>query len=150
MLAANPQLRISRSELPRKASKPIHRPEHGKQPDGALDAQGKASSGPQKPRKYRNEPVEVDGRRFASKKEANRYQDLVLMQRAGEIRDLVCQWRYSLDVSGVHVCFYVADFVYMNAAGTNIVEDCKGMRTPLYKLKAKLMFAVYGIKILET
>lgn len=100
--------------------------------------------------KYHAQKTEVDGRIFASKREAARYQDLKLLERAGEIRDLVCQWRYALVVDGVHICHYVADFVYTEKDGKNVVEDCKGVRTPLYKLKAKLMFAIYKIKILET
>ncbi len=137
-LADNPHVKLAR-ESPRTVAKA--------QTATVVRIEGES---PVKARKYRNEPVTVDGQRFASKKEAARYQELLLMQRAGEIRDLVCQWRYPLEVNGVHVCFYVADFVYTTREGQSVVEDCKGMRTPVYKLKAKLMFGVYGIKIKET
>lgn len=153
VLAANPALRINRDLSPstlqsrKVANYPAIPPSGQNKPIKRLNGIGST----ERPRrKYRNEPVEVDGRKFASKKEARRYQDLLLLQRAGEIRDLVCQWRYPLEVYGVHVGFYVADFVYMERDGTSVVEDTKGMRTPLYKLKKKLMFAIYGIKIRES
>lgn len=118
-----------------------------KRPERHVEAQTKPSSSQSK---YRNQRTEVDGIIFASKREAARYQDLKLLERAGDIQGLVCQWRYPLEVYGTHVCFYIADFVYTTREGKSIVEDCKGMRTPIYRIKAKLMFAIYKIKILET
>ncbi len=139
VMAANKQLKIARDSGPSRV--PI--------PETATEIPSEPES-PAKARKYRNEPTMVGERTFASKREAARYQELRMMECAGEIRDLVCQWRYPLEVNGVHVCFYVADFVYVTRDGRSVVEDCKGFRTQVYKLKAKLMFAVYGIKILET
>jgi hypothetical protein len=95
--------------------------------------------------KYGN--VRTNG--FASKKEAARYQELKLLEKAGEIGKVVCQRRYPLRVNGQLICTYVADFVYDDGR-TVIVEDCKGVRTSIYKLKTKLMKAIYGITILET
>ena len=113
-------------------------------------------------RKYRNKKVEVDGILFDSKKEANRYMELKLLEKAGEITDLKRQVRYELipRQAGPHKgeykpgkvieqsCYYVADFVYKE--GENIVvEDTKGMRTKDYVIKRKLMLHRYGIRIKE-
>lgn len=100
--------------------------------------------------KYGNIPVEVNGRRFASKREADRYGELVMLERAGEIRALECQPRYPLVVNGVKVATYVADFVYADAdTGALVVEDAKGVRTREYVIKAKLLRALYGHKVRE-
>jgi dsDNA-binding SOS-regulon protein len=62
--------------------------------------------------KYGAVRTEVDGISFASKKEARRYSELKLLERAGEIADLQLQPRFPLTVNGVRVCTYVADFQY--------------------------------------
>ena len=99
--------------------------------------------------KYGNQATYVDGRRFSSKREAARYQTLRLLELAGEIRALECQPRYPLVVAGVKVGTYVADFVYATAEGALVVEDAKGVRTPVYRLKAKLLRALYGHEVRE-
>jgi hypothetical protein len=99
--------------------------------------------------KYRNLKTELDGLKFDSRKEARRYVELRMMERAGAIEGLELQVRFPLVVGGVKVCEYVADFVY-RVGGVRIVEDCKGIKTPVYKLKKRLMLAVHGIEILET
>lgn len=99
--------------------------------------------------KYGAQPVEVDGRRFASKREAARYLLLKARAAAGEIEGLELQPRYPLVVNGVKVAVYVADFRYREA-GTLVVEDTKGFRTPIYRLKRKLMKAIHGIDVRET
>jgi hypothetical protein len=71
------------------------------------------------------------------------------MEQAGTIADLERQIRYVFEVNGVRVCAYIADFRY-RFKGSVVVEDCKGFRTPEYKLKRKLMMACHGIDILET
>lgn len=102
-------------------------------------------------RKYRAIPTVVDGIKFASKREARRYGVLKLMRLAGQIHDLRLQVEFPLVVGGVLVSTYVADFTYREEPGNAyIVEDSKGFRTPVYKLKARLMKAVYGITIRET
>lgn len=98
--------------------------------------------------KYGAKPTEVDGIRFASKGEARRYQDLCLMQRAGAISRLTLQPRFPLVVEGVKVGTYVGDFRY-EQDGKVVIEDFKGVRTPVYRLKAKLMRALYAIEIHE-
>ena len=100
--------------------------------------------------KYKNIFTEIDGIKFHSKKEAARYVNLKILDKAGEIRELDMQVRYTINVGTMKVCTYIADFTYIDKYGTKIVEDVKGIRTAIYKLKAKLMLAVYGIKILET
>jgi hypothetical protein len=101
-------------------------------------------------RKYNNVPTVVDGRRFDSKKEAARYGELKLLQAAGQIAELACQPPFQLVVNGVKVGKYVADFVYLDCTtGELVYEDVKGVRTAVYKLKAKLVLALYGITIRE-
>ena len=94
--------------------------------------------------KYRAQPTVVDGIRFASKKEARRYSELKLLERAGRITNLRRQVRYKLVQSVV----YVADFTY-EESGENIVEDVKGFKTPTYKQKRRLMQDQHGITIRE-
>lgn len=122
-------------------------------------------------RKYNNKKIEVDGMTFDSKKEANRYKELSLLQKAGEISGLRTQVRYVLIPSQREVsnevytrgenkgkykpgkllereCTYVADFVYYKD-GEVIVEDTKGFRTKEYIIKRKLMLYVHHIQIKE-
>jgi hypothetical protein len=100
--------------------------------------------------KYGAQRTEVDGITFASKKEARRYGELKLLQRAGTIRDLKLQPRFPLTVNGRLVCTYVGDFEYLTVPiGARIVEDAKGFKTPEYKLKAKLFKALNGFEITE-
>ena len=100
--------------------------------------------------KYRNVRTTVDGIKFASKKEAKRYAELALVQKAGRIHNLTCQRPFTLAVNGATICKYLADFTYSEIpSGRYVVEDVKGFRTPIYRLKAKLMLALHGIKISE-
>lgn len=116
--------------------------------------------------KYGNKKTTVDGITFDSLKEAKRYKELSLMERAGMIQDLQRQVKYILIPAqrepdtvgargGVHKgkliereCSYVADFVYKEK-GQPIVEDTKGMQTKDYILKRKMMLYFHGIKIKE-
>lgn len=100
--------------------------------------------------KYGAVRTEVDGVTFDSKAEAKRWQELRWLEDAGEIRDLVRQQRYDLVVNGVKVTTYVADFVYFDhATNRRVVEDTKGVKTAVYRLKKQLMKAIYGITISE-
>lgn len=102
--------------------------------------------------RFGNHRTEVDGYRFDSKKEARRYQELKLLEKAGAIHLLVAdkkQLRYELKVNGMKICDYVADFCYIEN-GLPVVEDCKGFKTPEYRLKKKLMLACYSTEIRET
>jgi hypothetical protein len=114
----------------------------------------------QRVHKYRAKRTEVDGIPFASQKEARRYQELKLLEKAGEIRCLELQPRFPLVVPGVgnggpyerrHLGDYVADFRYADTRKNAIVvEDVKGFKTPLYRWKKKHVEAQYGITIVET
>jgi hypothetical protein len=104
---------------------------------------------PAKRSKYRNIPTRVGDILFPSKKEAARYEVLLLLQKAGKIRHLARQTPYPFRVQGVLVCTYYADFEYWED-GDIVVEDVKGIRTGVYIIKRKLMQALYGIKIRET
>ena len=96
--------------------------------------------------KYRNIRTVVNGISFASKREAARYRELVLLERAGVIKDLSLQVRMPLQVNGHVVSHYVADFQYTED-GQLIVEDAKGFITDTFRLKSKLVKALYGVEI---
>ena len=104
--------------------------------------------------KYKNKKTTVDGIEFDSKKEAKRYQELLLMQRAGIITDLKRQVPYvlvpafNLNKKRYRAMTYIADFVYKEN-GKEVVEDAKGFRTEVYKIKKKLMAYLYQIDIKE-
>lgn len=123
--------------------------------------------------KYNARKATVDGITFDSRKEAARYAELKLMERAGLIRDLERQVKfvlipaqyepdridYSKSPKGRKVkgrliereCAYIADFRYFSIEdGKTIVEDSKGLKTKDYVIKRKLMLHVYGIRIKET
>jgi hypothetical protein len=81
---------------------------------------------------------------FDSKKELNRYLDLREQQRAGAITDLRRQVAFPIEVNGLHICDYVADFVYYRD-GVEVIEDVKSQVTrklPVYRIKCKLMAAM--------
>lgn len=99
--------------------------------------------------KYGNKPVVIDGIRFASGREGRRYSTLKLLERAGEIQGLTLQPRYPIKINDVLVCTYLADFAYRDKSGELVVEDAKGFRTDVYRLKKKMVEAAYGIKIRE-
>lgn len=108
--------------------------------------------GDPKPNKFSNIKTEVDGIIFHSKREATRYRDLKLMQQHGLIAGLVLQPRYPLLVNGEKVATYIGDFEYIEQ-GQKIVEDVKAphlRKHMYYRLKKKLMRALYGIEIRET
>jgi hypothetical protein len=108
----------------------------------------KASARPRR-NKFGAIPTVVDGRRFDSRREAARYAELRILERAGQISGLECQPSFPLVVGTVKIGTYRADFRYRDAAGSEITEDVKGVRTAVYRLKAKLMLAIYGIAIRE-
>src|SRR4030095_5807586 len=99
--------------------------------------------------KYFSQPTSYLGIRFASRKEARRYQELLILLRTGQIENLRLQVNYPLEINGVKVTSYRADFVYQES-GRTVVEDVKGFRTREYRIKQKLMLALHGIQILET
>lgn len=108
-------------------------------------------------RKYNNKKVMLGDMTFDSKKEANRWVELAIMQKNGEISALDTQVVFELIPAqrdpvtkkvlerAVH---YVADFVYYKD-GQKVVEDTKGFRTPDYIIKRKLLLYIHGIRIQE-
>ena len=88
---------------------------------------------------------------FDSKWEAERYGQLIMLQRANQIRDLVTQVKFDIKINNEKICTYVADFTYYekNKDGVEefIVEDAKGLETAVFRLKKKLMKAVNNIEI---
>ena len=111
-------------------------------------AEYKALLAEKKPQKYRNEPVVVDGIRFASKFEAKRWGDLRILEQLGRISDLQRQVSYPLHtVGGAKITTYVADFVYLEPSDELVVEDAKGYETPEFKKKAKWMLSEYGVTV---
>ena len=120
-----------------------------RRPVAAYRTGGEASNSQMSTSKYRNRKTVVDGLVFDSKKEARRWQELQLMEGSGRVTGLMRQVRYDFVVNGVKLGFYKADFVYYDY-GELVVEDVKGMKTPVYNLKKKLMSACHGIDIIET
>ena len=100
--------------------------------------------------KYRNKKTVVDGITFDSKREAARYCELKKRLATGAIRDLRLQPPYPFEVRGVKLGKYVGDFLYYDVASQrDVLEDVKGIKTAVYRLKKKLMLALYGIEIVE-
>lgn len=116
--------------------------------------------------KYHSQKITRNGITFDSRKEYHRYCELLVLQKAGAIKDLHTQVKFVLipaqyqttgfSPTGKPVqkclereCAYVADFVYVDDMGVTHVEDTKGMKTKDYIIKRKLMLKVHGIMIEE-
>lgn len=119
--------------------------------------------------KYQAIKCTYDGIQFDSRKEMRRYQELLLLQRAGAILNLRRQVKYILIPAQYETyerygkkgqelkpgrrllekeCSYIADFVYCEN-GKEIVEDTKGIKTKDYIIKRKLMLFIHGIRVKE-
>lgn len=120
--------------------------------------------------KYNAHKTEIDGIEFPSKHEANRYCELKLLERAGEISNLRLQVDFELipnqyitekrygkngkplkdkQILLERKVVYRADFVYTDKDGNQVVEDTKGFKTKEYLIKRKLMRYIHGIEIQE-
>ena len=123
--------------------------------------------------KYKAVKTTIDGITFDSKREAKRYTELKLLEKAGHITHLELQPEYQITINGAKICKYKADFRYFTVRQENreqytnskgewqtptitgdkegqIVEDTKGFKTPIYRLKKKLVEACYpGTQIKE-
>jgi hypothetical protein len=106
--------------------------------------------------KYKNIRVQYNGKWFDSKKEMRRFQQLELLQRAGKIKNLYCQVTYDLlpttRIGGQtqRKTTYIADFVYWDIEkDCEVIEDAKGARTDVYKIKRKLMWEILGKEVRE-
>ena len=103
--------------------------------------------------KYHARKVTIDGHTFDSKAEADRYCELKLLEKAHVIRDLKLQPGFILQEHFKHdgvwerAITYKADFSYIDG-GRVIVEDVKGMKTEVYKIKRKLFLKKYGDEVI--
>ena len=100
-------------------------------------------------RKYRNKHTFIDGIKFDSKKEAERYIELKLLEKTGEISDLELQPKFHLlpttkwNGKTLRKISYTADFKYKDKNGKTIVEDVKGYKTDKYRLKMHMLIVFY-------
>ena len=120
-------------------------------------SKGKGHPVAKKQSKYRNKKVEHreggEIMRFDSRKEFARYLELKQMERDGKIHLLTRQVPFPIKINGKLICKYVADFTYKKNQppfDDLIVEDVKGFKTAIYRLKKKLMEAVLLIDIIES
>nr|DAL31304.1 MAG TPA_asm: Endonuclease [Caudoviricetes sp.] len=109
-----------------------------------------------KTNKYHNKKVEFEGIKFDSKKEALRYKELKYLAEKGLIKNLELQKMFELlpkyDINGRHVraITYTCDFYYYDTIkNLFVVEDVKGMKTDVYKIKKKMFEYKYQIEIKE-
>lgn len=103
--------------------------------------------------KFRNVFTVVAGESFHSKREAARFQALQILAKADRIRNLKRQVKYRLEVNGLLIATYTADFTYDESSGGAwhpIVEDVKGYPNDRWPMKKKLMRACHGIEVRET
>lgn len=104
--------------------------------------------------KFHNHKTVYEGIQFDSKREAERWAELLILEKAGDITDLQRQVRYVLIPSQKtktkteRAVTYVADFVYKDH-GETVVEDAKGVPTKEYIIKRKLMLFIHGIQVRE-
>jgi len=126
------------------------------------DAPPPVSSSPPARNKYHAEPIHVDGRRFASKKEAARFLELRLLEKHGAIADLECQpvfplhvfevWRSQVPIRITTIGKFTADFQYCDlATGEIVIEDTKSdpTKTEAYRLRKRLAEVIHGIHVRE-
>lgn len=98
--------------------------------------------------KYKAVPTLVGDIRFDSKAEAKRYSELLLLFRGGVIRNLELQPEFPVTINGRKVFTYKADFAYFEGQ-ERVIEDVKGVRTPVYRLKKKCVEAAFNVTIRE-
>ncbi len=101
--------------------------------------------------RYRNIKTRIGDKVFDSKKEAARWMLLRDKEKAGEITDLKTQVKIPINVCGIKICVYIADFRYSDGK-QYITEDVKSeitRKNSTYRLKKKLVEAIYGITITE-
>ncbi|CAK7002796.1 MAG: hypothetical protein PEPC_00102 [Peptostreptococcus russellii] len=108
-----------------------------------------SSSNKKRKSKYRAEKMELDGILFDSKKEAERYSELKMLERANLITNLELQPKFLLqekfEYNGkvIRKIEYIADFKYIDEKGNTVVEDVKGLKTDVYNIKKKLFLNKY-------
>lgn len=115
----------------------------------ALKAEKAGKAGKADNKFHAQSHTDGDGRFHASKAEGKRWHELKLMHRAGRITNLIHQPTFDLEINGVLICRYRADAEYLDADGNRVIEDTKGVVTPIFRIKRKLMAALHGITITE-
>jgi hypothetical protein len=104
-----------------------------------------------RPNKYFAKKTVAMGLKFDSRWEAERWGQLKSMERAGIVTQLERQIKYELSINDVKICDYIADFRYLleeeDGLSKLVIEDAKGILTPEFKLKKKMMKAIHGIDI---
>lgn len=108
--------------------------------------------------KYSAKPCQIGAEKYRSQREAARHQDLIRLQRQGLITGLTREVPFvlapSVRIKGEKrarpAVRYYLDFLYTTALGETVAEDCKGMQTPVYRLKKHLMATVHGLHVVES
>ena len=104
-----------------------------------------------RPNKYFAKKTVAMGLKFDSRWEAERWGQLKAMERAGVVTQLERQIKYELSINDVKICNYIADFRYLleeeDGLSRLVVEDAKGIQTPEFRLKKKMMKAIHNIDI---
>lgn len=96
--------------------------------------------------KFGNTRKEYNGRTYMSKLEAKYAQDFDLMLKAGELKEVIPQYRLSLDVNGYHIGNYIVDFKLTTKDDEEQLVEIKGFETDVWRMKWKLAEALYGDK----
>ena len=96
--------------------------------------------------KYKAVKTSIDGITFASKREAYYYVIYKRLAEVGKIKDLQLQPKFPFIYNGKKIFTYIADFSYVDEFGTHII-DVKGVETPIFRLKKKLIEAQHKIEI---
>ena len=100
-----------------------------------------------KKHKYGAIKVKDDGYTFDSKMEYRRYKELLILQRAGEIQNLMVHPFFTIEINDIMVSKVILDFAYHDKNHKAVYEDVKGFDTPISRLKRKLVKAVHGIDV---
>lgn len=97
--------------------------------------------------KYNAKKVRADGYIFDSQAEARHYEELKLLERAGEITEIRVHPIFQIEIEGRPICKVILDFAFIDKNGSDIFQDVKGVSTALSKLKKKMVEAAYGIDV---
>ncbi len=110
---------------------------------------GRLLRGRPKINKYHNKKCSMDGFKFDSLREMAHYEKLKMGLKMGLIKNLQIHPVFPLVVNGVIIGKYISDFSYRTVVGTLVVVDVKGVKTAVYKLKKRLIKALYSIDVVE-
>ena len=92
--------------------------------------------------KYKAEKQTFDGRSYHSKKEADYAVQLAWLKKAGEIKEIIPQYKIKIVVNNIFICAYIIDFLVTLPDGRKQYIECKGYETDVWKLKWKLCMAL--------